>query len=48
MMTLLLAILLAETAERDAPEPLFWVLGFVVPIAALLIGALIRPRGGGH
>ncbi len=48
MTALTLVVLLQETAEKDAPEALFWVLAFVVPVGFLLVWALIKPRGGGH
>jgi hypothetical protein len=47
MMTIL-AILLAEAADKDLPVAIILPLAFLVPIAVLVVFSLIKPKGGGH
>jgi hypothetical protein len=43
-----LAILLAESGDKDIPVALFLPLAFIIPIGVLVVFSLIKPRGGGH
>ena len=43
-----LAILLAESGDKDLPTYIILPLAFLVPLAVLVLFSMIKPRGGGH
>jgi hypothetical protein len=43
-----LIVLVAEAGDKDLPVAIIIPAAILLPLAVLVIGALIRPRGGGH
>jgi hypothetical protein len=47
-MIAIVATILLEAGNKDMPVYIILPAAFLVPLAVLIIGALMRPRGGGH
>lgn len=47
-MIAIVATILLEAGDKDLPVYVILPTAFLLPLAVLIIGALMRPRGGGH
>ena len=47
-MIALIATILLDAGDKDAPIAIIIPAAILLPLAVLVIGALVRPHGGGH
>lgn len=47
-MIAIVTTILLEAGNKDMPVYIILPAAFLVPLAVLVIGAMIKPKGGGH